>query len=49
MEHIEILLFGANGWIGGQVYNLLQNQNITVYKAQSRANNKDEIEQELLH
>jgi 3,5-epimerase/4-reductase len=47
MEKPEILLFGANGWIGGQVYNLLQKQNITVYKAISRADNKHDIEQEM--
>ena len=44
----EILLFGANGWIGNQVYQLLQKENITVYKAASRADSKKDMEEEIL-
>ena len=44
-----ILIFGANGWIGSKVYNLLvaSNKQITVYKAQSRADDAYSIENEL--
>jgi UDP-glucose 4-epimerase len=44
-----ILVFGANGWIGSKVYNLLVNSNkpITVYKAQSRADDQESVENEL--
>jgi 3,5-epimerase/4-reductase len=43
----EVLLFGANGWIGSKVYQLLQEMNITVYKANSRADNSKDVENEL--
>ena len=44
-----ILIFGANGWIGSKVYNLLvaSNKQITVYKAQSRADDTIAVEKEL--
>jgi nucleoside-diphosphate-sugar epimerase len=44
-----ILVFGANGWIGSKVYNLLvaYNKQITVYKAQSRADDAPSVENEL--
>ena len=44
-----ILIFGANGWIGSKVYNLLvaSNKQITVYKAQSRADDVETVEKEL--
>jgi 3,5-epimerase/4-reductase len=44
-----ILIFGANGWIGSKVYNLLvaSNKQITVYKAQSRADDTVAVENEL--
>jgi 3,5-epimerase/4-reductase len=44
-----IVIFGANGWIGSKVYNLLvaSNKQITVYKAQSRADNAESVEKEL--
>ena len=44
-----ILVFGSNGWIGSKVYNLLVNSNktITVYKAQSRADDQETVEKEL--
>jgi 3,5-epimerase/4-reductase len=48
MDKPEILLFGANGWIGNQVYQLLQRENITVYKAVSRADSKKDVEEEIL-
>ena len=44
-----IVIFGANGWIGSKVYNLLvaSNKQITVYKAQSRADDTVAVEKEL--
>jgi dTDP-4-dehydrorhamnose reductase len=48
MDKPEILLFGANGWIGNQVYKLLERENITVYKAVSRADSKKDVEEEIL-
>ena len=44
-----ILIFGANGWIGSKVYNLLvaSDKQITVYKAQSRADDAHSVENEL--
>ena len=47
MSKTEILIFGANGWIGSKVYNLLKNMNIPVHKAISRANNPEDIEKEI--
>jgi 3,5-epimerase/4-reductase len=44
-----ILIFGSNGWIGSKVYNLLvaSDKQITVYKAQSRADDAHSVENEL--
>jgi len=47
MTNPEILIFGANGWIGSKVYNLLKEMNIPVHKASSRANNSHDIENEI--
>jgi nucleoside-diphosphate-sugar epimerase len=41
------LLFGANGWIGNQMYELLQSRNIPVVKAKSRADCAHDVEQEM--
>ena len=44
-----IIIFGANGWIGSKVYDLLvaSNKQITVHKAQSRADDTAAVENEL--
>jgi 3,5-epimerase/4-reductase len=44
-----IVIFGANGWIGSKVYNLLvaSDKQITVYKARCRADDADAVENEL--
>lgn len=44
-----IVVFGANGWIGSKVYNLLVafDKIITVHKARSRADDADAVEKEL--
>jgi len=44
-----IVIFGANGWIGSKVYDLLvhSNKQITVHKAQSRADDTIAVENEL--
>jgi 3,5-epimerase/4-reductase len=41
------LIFGGNGWIGSQVYNLLVNQGHKVKKASSRADDYESVENEL--
>jgi len=42
-----ILLYGANGWIGNQVYNLLVNMGIKVDKSTCRADNYKMVENEI--
>ncbi len=41
------LVYGANGWIGGQVVNLLRLQNETVIAAEARANSDKDVEKEI--
>lgn len=41
------LLYGANGWIGSQVYNLLVNMGIYVKKSKCRADNFESVELEI--
>jgi len=43
----SFLLFGANGWIGSKVYDLLVSMNYKVTKATSRANNHLAVEHEI--
>jgi len=43
-----VLLYGANGWIGTKVYNLLVSMDHTVIKAVSRADNYNDVEREIL-
>ena len=48
MSPPRILLFGANGWIGGKVLSLLsQMENIQVFTAKSRADDTDAVAREL--
>lgn len=42
-----VLLYGANGWIGNQVYNMLVSMGIKVEKSKSRADNYDMVESEI--
>jgi dTDP-4-dehydrorhamnose reductase len=44
---MTFLLFGANGWIGNQMYTLLQSRNLPVIKAISRADSILEVEKEI--
>ena len=44
---MKILLFGRNGWIGEQVYNLLINSNHEVIIANTRAENYKDLEEEI--
>lgn len=44
---MKILIFGANGWIGNKVYNYILSKNIDVIKAKSRANDLDDVKNEL--
>jgi 3,5-epimerase/4-reductase len=46
-KNYRFLLFGANGWIGSKVYNLLINQGYTVVKATSRADDSNAIVKEI--
>lgn len=41
------LLFGANGWIGTQMYELMQSRNLPVIKASSRADCATDVEAEM--
>ena len=43
----RILIFGANGWIGGKVYQLLLERSIEVHKANSRADDISGINEEI--
>lgn len=45
---MTFLLFGANGWIGNQMYTLLQKNNIPVVKAISRADCVVDVEKEIM-
>jgi len=47
MTH-KVLVFGANGWIGGKVVAFLKNMPVEVYNARSRADDIDSIKEELL-
>ena len=42
-----ILLFGVNGWIGNKVYKLLNDKNINVHIAESRADDYNGIDAEI--
>ena len=42
-----VLLFGGNGWIGSQVYDLLVSMGIKVEKSKCRADNCEEVETEI--
>ncbi len=45
---MKVLVFGHKGWIGGMMCDILQNNNINFVNSQVRANNKQEVENELL-
>ena len=45
---MKFLIFGHKGWIGSMIVKLLKKQNITFVCATSRAENKKEVEEELL-
>jgi len=44
----KFLIFGANGWIGSKLVNLLYNDGYIVIKAQSRLENRESILNEIL-
>lgn len=46
---MKFLIYGANGWIGSKVYKLLNEKNIDVVIGNSRVNNINELEQEILN
>jgi 3,5-epimerase/4-reductase len=48
LKTMKWLIYGANGWIGGMVVKLLQDQGEEVISAESRADNEVEVEKELL-
>jgi len=47
MSENIFLLYGANGWIGSKVYNLLTEMGIKVIKSKCRADNYDDVENEI--
>lgn len=47
MESCNVLVFGSNGWIGGKVCKLLTDMNVTIHKATSRADDMDNVTNEI--
>lgn len=45
---MKVLIYGDKGWIGGMMCSVLQNNNIEFVKSKCRANNKVDVENELL-
>jgi dTDP-4-dehydrorhamnose reductase len=45
---MKVLIFGNRGWIGNMMSKLLNNSNIEFVSASSRANNKHDVEAEIL-
>jgi dTDP-4-dehydrorhamnose reductase len=43
------LIFGNNGWIGNMFINILNNKNIPYICSSIRANNKEDVEQEIIN
>ncbi len=48
MTKLVFLIFGAKGWIGGKVCNLLREMGYTYYESECRADNIHDVEQEIL-
>jgi nucleoside-diphosphate-sugar epimerase len=46
---MKIIIYGANGWIGSKIYKLLNEKNIDTVIGNSRVNNINELEQEILN
>ena len=44
---MKILIFGHKGWIGNMMCNILDKNNITYVKSNVRANNKNDVEEEI--
>ena len=44
---MKFLVYGRNGWIGGKVFKLLQNENLEVVEGKTRINNIKELEDEI--
>ena len=47
MESKSFLVFGKNGWIGGMVIKQLRDRGFTVYEAESRLENTQDVCAEL--
>lgn len=47
MSDIKFLVFGKNGWIGGQIIELLKQKGYTVVPANSRLENVQDVQKEL--
>ena len=45
---MKVLIYGDKGWIGGMMCSILQKNNIEFVKSKCRANNKIDVENELL-
>ena len=43
MESKSFLVFGKNGWIGGMVIKQLRDRGFTVYEAESRLENTQDV------
>ena len=47
MTHPKVIVFGANGWIGSKICNLLRERDISFMSAISRADNYEEVKNEV--
>ena len=45
---MNILVYGSNGWIGNQFIKLLEEKNITFIKGKSRADNYEDLMEEII-
>ena len=44
---MKILIYGSNGWIGGQFLEIAQEQNLNTIKGQARVNDTQSLEKEI--
>ena len=44
---MKILIYGSNGWIGGQFLEIAQQQNLDITQGQARVNDTQSLEKEI--
>jgi len=45
---MKVLLYGHKGWIGSQLIQIIENNNIKIILGKSRVNNKEDVEKEII-